>query len=232
MQEGEKELPMKARQSTVLILMAASLVAGSSVGAAAQANDGVEYDPLSSIHAPHGTNGNVAPLYDPLSSIQALTMGDALPAPVEFVGVWEFGEPLIPEASQTIAGITQNRGGVWRAVSEGMSDPRLDGTVTSAANMNIYPPAKADGPPVFAFNEVIRIENELGAWQALPHVGFFSPGFSADDSMADWTIVLTGERAYGGLSAIAHLDTGDGSIDVHGVILPSSHPPQPAIGTR
>jgi hypothetical protein len=229
MQEGEKDVPMKARRSTVLALMAASLVTGSAVGVAAHANDGVEYDPLSSIHAERGGYGNTAaPEYDPLSSIQVRTVDIALPGPIEFVGKWEFGEPLIPEASQTVAGITQNRGGVWRAVSEGMSDPRLDGTVTSAANFNIYPPAREDGPPVFAFNEVIRIENEDGAWQALPHVGFFSPGFSADDSMADWTIVMTGEGAYGGLSAIAYLDTGDGSIDVHGVILPSSHPPQPA----
>jgi hypothetical protein len=43
---------------------------------------------------------------------------------------------------------------------------------------------------------------------------------------------MTGEGAYGGLSAIAYLDTGDGSIDVHGVILPSSHPPQPATGAQ
>ena len=224
---------MKARGSTVLTLMAAGLVAGTAVGVAAQANDGVEYDPLTSIQVDHGGNGNVASLeYDPLSSIHVLTVNAALPAPVEFVGKWEFGEPLIPEASQTIAGITQNRGGVWQATSEGMSDPRLDGTLTSAANMNVYPPTSADGPPVFAFNEVIRIENELGAWQALPHVGFFSPGFSADDSMADWTIVLTGEGAYGGLSAIAYLDTQDGWIDVHGVILPTSQPPQPASGAR
>lgn len=224
---------MKARRSTVLTLTAAGLVAGSAIGVAAQANDGVEYDPLSSIHAPHGGAGDVALLeYDPLSSIQAVTESDALPAPVEFVGKWEFGEPLIPEASRTIAGVTQNRGGVWQATSEGMSDPRLDGKVTSAANMNIYPPVSADGPPVFAFNEVIRIENEGGAWQALPHVGFFSPGFSADDAMTDWTIVLTGEGAYGGLSAIAYLDTQDGWIDVHGVILPTSHPPLPANGAQ
>jgi hypothetical protein len=226
---------MKGRGSTVMTLMAAGLVASSAVGVAAQANEGVEYDPLSSIQVRHGGSGDVAALaYDPLSSIQAHTVDVALPAPVEFVGKWKFGEPLIPEASQTVAGITQNRGGVWQAVSEGMSDPRLDGTVTSAANMNIYPPARADGEPVFAFNEVIRIENEHGAWQALPHVGFFSPGFSPDNAMADWTIVMKGEGAYGGLSAFAYLDSRltDGSIGVHGVILPTSQPPQPASGAR
>ena len=112
---------MKARRSTVLTLMAASLVTGSAVGVAAQADDGVEYDPLSSLQVERGGYGNVASLeYDPLSSIRVPTVDAALPAPVEFVGKWEFGEPLIPEASQTVAGITQNRGGVWRAVSEGM----------------------------------------------------------------------------------------------------------------
>jgi hypothetical protein len=222
---------MKARRSTILAILTAGVATGSTLGVAAQANEAVEYDPLSSIQVRHGGSAD-SPVYDPLSSIRTVAMDAELPPPIEFVGRWEFGEPLVPEASRTIAGVTQNRGGVWHAISEGMSDPRLDGRVTSAANMNIYPPASVDGPPVFAFNEVIRIENERGAWQALPHVGFFSPGFSTDDAMADWTIVLTGEGAYGGLSAIAYLDTGDGWIDVHGVILPSSHPPQPANGPR
>ena len=240
---------MRARGSTIVMLLVSGLMAGSAAGVTAQVDDGaydplssirapsggvgdrasLGYDPLSSIRVPRGGVGGVALLgYDPLSSIQALGVGGGLPAPVEFAGRWQFGEPLVPEASRTVAGITQNRGGVWQAISKGMSDPRLDGTLTSVANMNIYPPASADGPPVFAFNEVIRIENHRGAWQALPHVGFYSPGFSPNDAMTDWTIVMNGEGAYGGLSAIAYLDTQDGWIDVHGVILPTSHPPHPA----
>jgi hypothetical protein len=224
---------MKIRGSTLLATLVTGTVAGSAVGVAAQTNDVVEYDPLSSIRVPLGGSGEATSLaYDPLSSIGTLAEDGGLPAPVEFVGRWEFGEPLVPEVSRTIAGITRNRGGIWRASIEGMSDPRLDGTLTSAANMNIYPSISLDGPPIFVFNEVIRIENELGAWQASPHVGFFIPGFSADDAMTDWTIVLTGEGAYGGLSTIAFLDTHDGWIDVRGVILPSSYPPEPPGGAE
>ena len=224
---------MKAQRSTVVIAMAAGLLAGSTVGVVAQSQPAPEYDPLSSIQAPGVGNTKAATVaYDPLSSIEVPRGTLMMAAPVEFSGKLAFGEPLVPESSQTNGGVTQNRGGVWGATVTGMSDPRLDGTLTSAANMDIYAPGSGDGPPVFAFNEVIRIENAQGAWQALPHVGFFSPGFSADDAMADWTIVLKGEGAYEGLSAIAYLDTQNtetgGWIDVHGVILPGNHPPQPA----
>jgi len=223
---------MKAQRSTVVIAMAAGLLAASTVGVVAQSH-APEYDPLSSIQAPGVGNTKAATVaYDPLSSIEVPRGTLMMAAPVEFSGKWAFGEPIAPESSQTSGEVTQNRGGVWGATVEGMSDPRLDGTLTSAANMDVYAPSSDDGLPIFAFNEVIRIENEHGAWQALPHVGFFSPGFSAGDAMADWTIVLTGEGAYEGLSAIAYLDTQNtetgGWIDVHGVILPGNHPPQPA----
>jgi hypothetical protein len=220
----------------MVIGLVAGLLAGTAVGTMAQSSEDAAYDPLSSIRARGAGQRAGGPVdYDPLSSIQAPAAGSNMHAPVEFSGKIDFGTPIKPESSETIAGVTWNRGGVWGGTVEGMSDPRLDGTMTSAANMNIYPPTTADGPPVFAFNEVIRIENEHGAWQALPHVGFFSPGFSADDVMADWTIVLDGEGGYEGLSAIAYFDTQatetGGWIDVHGVILPGDHPPLPASAT-
>jgi hypothetical protein len=193
----------------------------------AQSDPNDPYDPLTSIRVPSATGG-LGTAYDPLTSIRVPQGVLLAGAPVEFTGRWPFGDPVVEESSTEVAGVTRNRGGIWQATLRGMSDPRLDGLLTSATDMDIHPPSVPDGTPVFVFAEDIRIENDRGAWQARPHVGFFIPDFTADDAMADWQIVLTGEGDYSGLTAMAwvdpHTSDSEGWIDVNGVIFAGSPP--------
>jgi hypothetical protein len=105
-----------------------------------------------------------------------------------------FGPDVRAETFEFDGGNLMSRGGAWQpGVLTAASDPRLEGTLSVAANSNQL--AGAGGPVVW--NEAFRIENDEGAWQQTPTIDLDFPGAH------DITIgVMVGEGGYAGLIAV------------------------------
>jgi hypothetical protein len=138
--------------------------------------------------------------------------------PVEFTAKWVFGPDLRDETSEAGDGVVMSRGGAWRpGVITAASDPRLEGTLSIAANNDEY----ADGPTIY--NYAFRIENEDGVWQQTPTLNLEHREGGASTT----TGVMIGEGAYEGLIAVFdNLVEGSGWT-LHGYIIEGGLPPDP-----
>ncbi len=151
----------------------------------------------------------------------ALAAQDAEPAPpIEFTATWEFGPDLRTATSEVVDGVTMVSGGAWRpGVPDQASDPRLQGTLSIAANTNDY---SATGSPA-VWNYAFRIENDEGASQQIPTIDLEFP----DSAQSSTTGVLVGEGGYAGLIAV-FLNAGTGGTwALHGYIIDGELTPAP-----
>jgi len=154
-------------------------------------------------------------------SAVGVTAQDAeVAAPVEFTAKWAFGPDVRAETFEFDGGNLMTRGGAWRpGVLTEASDPRLQGTLSIAANSNQI--AGAGGPEVW--NYAFRIENDEGVWQQMPTITLDVP----DGDLNTHTGVLVGEGGYAGLIAVFdNLDEG-GTWTLHGYIIDGELPPAP-----
>lgn len=169
----------------------------------------------------------------PSPSVSPSRSGDRPAA--EFTARWLFSGAFQPYADTGLAvnGVSETRGERYAVEVISSSDPRLDGDVTSHQNNDAYLGTQL-GDPVFTVRTMdYRIETAEGAWRGLPEATI-----SLDRGIADHTIVLIGEGAYDGLTAVALLDVdpdaetfGDPSLgwgaDVRGYIFQGDVPPPP-----
>jgi hypothetical protein len=122
----------------------------------------------------------------------------------------------LPDGETTL---TQRRGGyTWQSTVRDVSDPRLEGTWYNSVDFDEYTPA---GPNLSAVTH--RIENGEGAWQgSLLILGF------PDGEEVIGPIVMTGEGAYDGLTAVAMDGFGEAPCpNTRGYIIEGSVPAPP-----
>ena len=149
---------------------------------------------------------------------------DEVADPVEFSARWAFGGAVRPQTSDVVDGVAMTSGGAWRpGVITQASDPRLQGTLSIAANNNRYSAAG-----VTVWHEAFRIENEDGAWQQMPSIAIDT----GDDDSNTTTGVLVGEGGYAGLIAVFDTLAENSSWTLHGYIIDGELPlaPEPVIG--
>jgi hypothetical protein len=120
----------------------------------------------------------------------------------------------------------ESRGWVQRMPVDEMSDPRLEGMWATYTNADEYFWVLMHADPGPALGTVtVRMENEEGAWQG-SGVDPYVPGVP----LAKWgTLVLSGEGAYEGLTAVManrYLDEPCG-WEVRGFIFEGEPPPAP-----
>ena len=132
----------------------------------------------------------------------------------------EFTARFIPVSSvraatyETVDGRVEGRGNAWSPSISGMSDPRLDGTMTYSEDLDQYL-----APGSYALGTVTyRIENDDGAWQGS------TPIFKEGSEDGPSVVVLVGEDTYQGLYAV--MDTSDWDA-IRGVIFPAPPPSAP-----
>jgi hypothetical protein len=100
--------------------------------------------------------------------------------------------------------LTRTRGYTWQSTVRDVSDPRLDGTWYNSLDTDEY--TSPGGNPVPAFGTwTHRIENDEGAWEG----SLVAVNFAGDES--EGPLVLIGEGAYDGLTAVATIDFGEPS---------------------
>ena len=147
----------------------------------------------------------------------------AATGPVEFTAKWAFGPDVRAESLELVDDVFMYRGGAWRpGVLTAASDPRLEGTISIAANHDDY----ANGPTIF--NYAFRIENEEGAWQQQPTINIDTGPDDADTT----TGVMVGEGGYDGLIAVFDNHVAGGTWTLHGYIIEGGLPsdPEPYVG--
>jgi hypothetical protein len=160
--------------------------------------------------------------------------GDAPQPPVEFSACIRPGpevhrgteERVVVPLSDGEMTITQGRGSTFHQSLTNVSDPRLEGDLYQAWDGDEYTlPGNELGPVIVVFTD--RIENDEGAWQGSV-VALGLP----DDSGTWGTMVMTGEGAYEGLTALVSFDDSRGECVVKGYIIDGSipEPPEPTIG--
>jgi len=143
------------------------------------------------------------------------TSGEAVP----FEGGMSYGTTSVRGVVETLPnGVVTNRGQIWTLSSAGLSDPRLQGTVSNMWNWDEFKAGQSHQIEVGGF----RIENDGGAWQMRPVVSLLFP----DDEYSVWTGIFDGEGDYEGLTAIAEVAE-DNGFTVRGVIIEGEVPPAP-----
>ena len=144
------------------------------------------------------------------------------PGPVVHEGTEEQIVAPSPDGEMTI---DQLRGVTYRQSLSSVSDPRLEGTLYQAWDEDTYTlPGNEPGPNIVTFTD--RIENDEGAWQGSVVMLRFP------DDTASVQMVMVGEGAYEGLTAIvAFEEFGEGCM-VRGYIIEGSvpAPPMPQTG--
>lgn len=100
-----------------------------------------------------------------------------------------------------------------------MSDPRLEGEVTTKFSVDFYSGEFAD---LNIGSSAFSIENDEGAWRERFQLG---GGFPWGSESAQGFSVLDGEGAYEGLLAV--LEVGDGEGGIRGFIFDGEFPPPP-----
>jgi len=143
------------------------------------------------------------------------TSGEAVP----FEGVMSYGNTSVRGVPETLPnGVVQNRGQIWTLSSAGLSDPRLQGTVSNMWNWDEFKTGQPYQIEVGGF----RIVNDDGAWQMRPVINIVFP----DGEYSVWTGIFDGEDAYEGLTAIAEV-TEDNGFTVRGVVIEGDVPSPP-----
>jgi len=152
------------------------------------------------------------------SAVGVAAQDEEIAAPVEFTAKWVFGGGVRSDKTEVGDGVLMTRGGAWRpGVLTAASDPRLEGTLTIAANSNQY----SSGPEVW--NYAFRIENEDGAWQQMPTINLDA----GDGDLNTTTGVLVGEGGYDGLIAVFDNLSENSSWTLHGYIIDGELTPAP-----
>ena len=142
--------------------------------------------------------------------------GEATP----FEGVMPYGSNSVTGIAETLPnGVVTNRGQVWTLSSDGLSDPRLRGTVSNMWNWDTFTTGQRYQIEVGGF----RIENDDGAWQMRPVVDILFP----DGTYSVWTGIFDGEGDYEGLTAIAEVAEGGNQFTLRGVVIEGEIPPAP-----
>jgi hypothetical protein len=122
-----------------------------------------------------------------------------------------------PEGDMTME---RTRGYTWTGIHTA-TDPRFSGAHYYSWDGDTYTLGSGDDGPV-AYAEGLRIENAEGAWQGQARGATLPDG-------ASWTgpLVMTGEGAYEGLTAVL-LWTDDACfLDLRGIIIEFPDPPVP-----
>ena len=123
--------------------------------------------------------------------------------------------------------IDQGRGSLSRLTVRHVSDPRLDGTWYETWSNDDYTVKGRLDPSIVRFTD--RIENDDGAWQGSA-VMFVSSDATISSSSAV-QMVMIGEGAYQGLTAILQFEDFPSRCHVDGYIIQGSFPvtsmPQP-----
>lgn len=124
----------------------------------------------------------------------------------------------LPDGEMTIQ---QRRDQTWTPILSSVTDPRLSGTVYHTSNADVYTLPGNEAGPDFAV-ATVRIENDEGAWQgSLVQLAF------PDGTEYVSPMVMTGEGAYEGLTAIvANVDPPD-DCTMEGYIIDGTIPPAP-----
>lgn len=152
--------------------------------------------------------------------------GGVAPEPVAFTANYSY-ESAGPQQVLTLPnGTVRSADAAWVFPSTEASDPRFEGIATMNATTDRY-----DG--VSLSSQLLRIENESGAWQDGP---YFRLTWADRDTPGDEETVLgdvlqrllVGEGEYEGLVALV-VDTasGPGSFTIEGVIFDGDLPPAP-----
>jgi hypothetical protein len=123
-----------------------------------------------------------------------------------------------PDGDMTVE---RQRGYTWSGTHTA-TDPRFSGTHYYSWDADAYTLASGDeGPLVYA--EGLRIENAEGAWQ-----GEASGATLPDGTSATGPVVLKGEGAYEGLTAVLLGIEDSCFIDFRGIVIEFPEPPVPA----
>ena len=140
------------------------------------------------------------------------------PGPVVHEGTEERIVVPPPDGEMTIV---QNRGFTYRQSLTSVSDPRLEGTLYQASDEDVYTlPGPEPGPRIETFTN--RIENDEGAWQgSAARLGY------PDGTDNVGPIVMVGEGAYEGLTAIIGFEAYGDRCTVRGYIIEGSVPAPP-----
>lgn len=99
------------------------------------------------------------------------------------------------------------------------TDPRLTGTLSRVIDFDVQRVNEGDEVAVITVQN--RIVNEMGSWSGTSvGIGRMGPDVAAEEEFNFHTILLTGEGAYDGLSAIVLADFGQREVgaDIEGVI--------------
>ena len=117
--------------------------------------------------------------------------------------------------------VERQRGYTWSGTHTA-TDPRFSGTHYYAWDADTYTLASGDeGPLVDATG--LRIENAEGAWQ-----GEARGATLPDGTIANGPVVLTGEGAYEGLTAVLLWEEDPCFINFRGIVIEVPDPPVPA----
>ena len=117
--------------------------------------------------------------------------------------------------------IERQRGYTWSG-THSATDPRFSGTHYYSWDADTYTLASGDeGPIVYA--EGLRIENAEGAWR-----GDATGATLPDGTSATGPLVLTGEGAYEGLTAVLLWNDDSCFINFKGIVMEFPDVPVPA----
>jgi hypothetical protein len=154
-------------------------------------------------------------------------------APVEFTACVNPGPEVHPGTNEQIKvaladgemTIERGRDYTWQSSVSDVTDPRLDGTWYNSINGDTYTLPGGEPGPVFDI-WTHRIENDEGAWQgSLLEIDF------ADGDSFDGNLVLIGEGAYDGLTAVTIINFGAACPNTRGYIIEGSVPAPPVPNT-
>ena len=133
-------------------------------------------------------------------------------------GTDEQGVASHPDGDMTIE---RQRGYTWSG-NHRATDPRFSGTHYYSWDGDSYTLASGEDGPL-AYAEGLRIENPDGAWEGQ------ASGATLPDGTT-WTgpLVMTGEGAYEGLTAVLLWTDGACFLDLRGIVMQFPDPPVPA----
>jgi hypothetical protein len=207
-------------RATLAVSVAFMIGCGQSSGASTGVESPVAPSLSSTVPAPAGTS--------PLPS--ATESGEsAVIAPGEFTACVRHNSPLRSGTKEQVVvphpdgdmTVERTRGYTWAGAIDA-TDPRFSGTHYTSWDADEYTLASgAKGPSAYA--EGHRIENAEGAWQGAAAVATLPDGTTAAGP-----VVLTGEGAYEGLTAVLFVIEDSCFFDFRGLVMEFPDPPVPA----
>ena len=205
---------------TLAVAVVAVIGCGQSSGAPSGVESTVAPSPSSTVPAPASTS--------PRPNATAVALA-AIVVPGEFTVCVPHNSPLRSGTDEQVVvphpdgdmTIERRRGYTWSGTHTA-TDPRFSGTHFYSWDADTYTLASGDeGPLVYA--EGLRIENAEGAWQGEATGATFLDGTSANGP-----VLLTGEGAYEGLTAVLIWIEDSCFIDWRGIVMEFPDPPVPA----